>query len=106
MDIQSAELTKLFTLFPIIIPGWVSPIRPAGIADGGIPKALYDGQAQGLECLVDYWEELQLRSWIMAVDDRVDLYCNGNLVPGAGQTVKPGEEQLRQRLYLPHGYLI
>ncbi|PNB76535.1 hypothetical protein C1X30_33215, partial [Pseudomonas sp. FW305-BF6] len=35
-----------------------------------------------------------------------DLYCNGNLVPGAGQTVKPGEEQLRQRLYLPHGYLI
>ncbi|WP_224789197.1 beta-propeller fold lactonase family protein [Pseudomonas fluorescens] len=92
-------------LYPVIIPGWVSPVKPADIAHGGIPKALYDGQAQGLECLVDPWTELQLRSWIMAVDDRVDLYCNGDLVPGAGQTVKPGEETLRQRLYLPHEQL-
>ncbi|CAN7469120.1 YncE family protein [Pseudomonas sp. LjRoot277] len=93
-------------LFPVIIPGWVSPVKPADIAHGGIPKALYDGQAQGLECLVDPWTELRLRSWIMAADDRVDLYCNGDLVPGAGQTVKPGEETLRQRLYLPHGNLM
>ncbi|MCP1444038.1 hypothetical protein J3D54_003170 [Pseudomonas sp. GGS8] len=106
MDIQSAELTKLFVLYPMIIPGWVTPVKPDGIAHGGIPKALYDGQAQGLECLVDSWAELQLRSWIMAVDDRVNLYCNGVLVAGAGQTVKPGEEQLRQRLYLPRGYLM
>lgn len=105
MDIQSAELNKLFVLFPVIIPGWVTPVKPDGIAHGGIPKALYDDQARGLECLVDPWTELQQLSWTMAADDRVDLYCNGNLVPGAGQTVKPGEEQLRQRLYLPHGYL-
>ncbi|MHC8370898.1 hypothetical protein ACYZT2_08840 [Pseudomonas sp. MDT1-85] len=106
MDIQSAAFNELFVLYPVIIPGWVSPVKPADSAHGGIPKALYDGQAQGLECLVDPWTELQLRSWIMAVDDRVDLYCNGDLVPGAGQIVKPGEEQLRQRLYLPHGYLM
>lgn len=105
MDIQSVALNELFVLYPMMIPGWVSPVKPADIAQGGIPKALYDGQAQGLECLVDPWTELQLRSWIMAADDRVDLYCNGDLVPGAGQIVKPGEEQLRQRLYLPHGYL-
>ena len=74
MDIQSAALNELFELHPVIIPGWVSPVKPDGIAHGGIPKALYDGQAQGLECLVDPWTELQLRSWIMAVDDRVDLY--------------------------------
>ncbi len=106
MDTQSAALNELFVLFPVIIPGWVSPVKPADIAHGGIPKALYDGQAQGLECLVDPWTELRLRSWIMAADDRVDLYCNGDLVPGAGQTVKPGEETLRQRLYLPHGNLM
>jgi len=105
MDIQSAVLNELFVLYPIIIQGWVTPVKPAGIADGGIPKALYDGQAQGLVCLVDPWTELQQRSWIMAADDHVDLYCNGDLIPGAGQTVKPGEETLRQRLYLPHGNL-
>lgn len=105
MDIQSAELNKLFVLFPVIIPGWVTPVKPDGIAHGGIPNALYDGQARGLEFLVEPLIEL-LGSWTMAADDRVDLYCNGNLVPGAGQTVKPGEEQLRQRLYLPHGYLM
>jgi hypothetical protein len=106
MDIQPSALNELFVLYPLIIPGWVSPVKPADIAHGGIPKALYDGQTKGLECLVDPWTELQMRSWTMAADDRVDLYCNGNLVPGAGQTVKPGEETLRQRLYLPHGNLM
>ena len=105
MDIQSAVLNELFVLHPMIIQGWVTPVKPAGIADGGISKALYDGQAQGLVCLVDPWTELQQRSWIMAADDHVDLYCNGDLIPGAGQTVKPGEETLRQRLCLPHGNL-
>ncbi|MHC8325548.1 hypothetical protein [Pseudomonas sp. LB1P83] len=106
MDIQSAELKALLVLYPFIIPGWVEPVKPDGIAHGGIPKALYDGQARGLELLVDPWSELGLRSLIMAADDRLDLYCNGILVPGAGVTVKPGEETLRQRLYLPHGYLM
>ncbi|AWM90912.1 hypothetical protein DJ564_08800 [Pseudomonas sp. 31-12] len=106
MDIQSAALIELFVLYPLSILGWVTPVKPDGIAHGGIPKAIYDGQPSGLECLVDPWTELQLLSWIMAVDDRVDLYCNGNLVPGAGKTVKPGEETLRQRLYLPHGNLM
>ena len=95
MDIQSAVLNELFVLHPVIIQGWVTPVKPDGIAQGGIPKAIYDGKDKGLECLVDPWTELQLRSWTMAADDRVDLYVNGDLVPGAGQTVKPGEETLR-----------
>ncbi|UVM48999.1 Ig-like domain-containing protein [Pseudomonas sp. B21-015] len=106
MDIQSAALNEFFVLYPVIIQGWVSPVKPADIAHGGIPKALYDGQAQGLECLVDPWTELQLRSWIMAADDRVDLYVNGDPTPVTGKTIASGEEQLRVRLYLPHGYLM
>ncbi|MDR9864177.1 YncE family protein [Pseudomonas baetica] len=105
MDIQSAVLNQLFVLFPVIIQGWFTPVRPAGIAHGGIPQVLYDGQLQGLECLIDPWPELQLQSWTMAVDDRVDLYINDNTTPVTGVTVKPGEEALRQRLYIPHGYL-
>lgn len=105
MDIQPAELNEVFELVPMHIPGWVSPVKPANLADGGIPKSLYDGQAQGLECLVDPWKELQLRSWTMAADDRVDLYVNDDLTPVTGKTVAPGEEQLRVRLYVPHGRL-
>ncbi|WP_170947242.1 hypothetical protein [Pseudomonas sp. Irchel 3E19] len=105
MDIQSAVLNQLFVLFPVIIQGWITPVRPAGIAHGGIPQVLYDGQSQGLMCLIDPWTELQLQSWTMAVDDRVDLYINDDPTPVAGVTIKPGEEALRQRLYIPHGYL-
>lgn len=105
MDIQSAVLNELFTLYPVIIQGWVTPVKPQGIAHGGIPKVLYDGQTEGLECLIDPWTELQLNSWTMAADDRVDLYINDSPTPVTGRTVKPGEEMLRQRLYLPHGYL-
>ena len=72
MDIQSSAFNKLFELYPMIIQGWVSPVKPADIAHGGIPKVLYDGNPQGLECLVDPWTELQMRSWTMSVDDRVD----------------------------------
>ncbi|WP_170947241.1 hypothetical protein [Pseudomonas sp. Irchel 3E19] len=105
MDIQSAVLNQLFVLFPVIIQGWITPVRPAGIAHGGIPQVLYDGQLQGLLCLIDPWTELQRQSWTMAVDDRVDLYINDNTTPVTGTTVKPGEEAQRLRLYIPHGYL-
>ncbi|MFS2095996.1 hypothetical protein ACCC96_23595 [Pseudomonas sp. Pseusp11] len=105
MDIQSSVLNQLFELFPVIIQGWVSPVKPVGLAHGGIPKAIYDGQSRGLECLVEPWRELQLRSWAMAVDDRVDLYVNDDLTPVDGKTIAPGEEQLRVRLYIPHGRL-
>ncbi|RON69315.1 Ig-like domain-containing protein [Pseudomonas fluorescens] len=105
MDIQSAVLNELFVLFPVIIPGWFTPVKPPNIAHGGIPQSLYDGQSKGLECLIDPWIELRLQSWTMAVDDRVELFINDDPTPVTGATVKPGEEALRQRLYIPHGYL-
>ena len=106
MDIQSSTLNDLFVLYPVIIPGWITPVRPAGLADGGIPQSLYDGQQQGLECLIDPWTELQRKSWTMAADDRADLYVNDDPTPVAGKTVEPGEEQDRIPLRIPHGQLI
>lgn len=105
MDIQSSTFNELFVLYPVIIQGLVTPVKPDGVAHGGIPQALYDDQTQGLECLVDPWTELQLVSWTMAADDRVDLYVNDDPNPVTGKTVAPGEEQLRVRLYLAHGRL-
>ncbi|WP_434710961.1 Ig-like domain-containing protein [Pseudomonas sp. R1-1] len=105
MDIQSSFFNQLFVLYPVIIQGWVTPVKPDGVADGGIPKALYDSQPQGLECLVDPPNEMQLASWTMAVDDRVDLYINDDPTPVTGKTIAPGEEHQRVRLYVPHGAL-
>ncbi|WP_435036818.1 Ig-like domain-containing protein [Pseudomonas neuropathica] len=105
MDIQSSTFNELFVLYPVIIQGWITPVKPDGVAHGGIPQALYDDQTQGLECLADPWTELQLLSWTMAADDRVDLYVNDDPNPVTGKTVAPGEEQLRVRLYLAHGRL-
>ncbi|WP_434628350.1 RCC1 domain-containing protein [Pseudomonas sp. Z6-14] len=106
MDIQSSALSELFTLYPVIIMGWVTPVKPADRAHGGIPKSLYDDQPRGLRCLIDPWTELQRRSWTMAVDDRADLYVNDDPFPVAGKDVGPGEEQLRMELHVPHGRLL
>jgi hypothetical protein len=103
MDIQSAALSQLFVLFPVIIPGWIPSVRPPGIAAGGIPHSIYDDRTKGLECLVDPWAEpLMTRT---AVDDRVDLYIEGVAAPVDGKTISPGEELLRVRLYVPRGRL-
>ncbi|MEN2396223.1 Ig-like domain-containing protein [Pseudomonas halotolerans] len=106
MDIQSSALDDLFVLYPVIIPGWVNPVKPAGLADGGIPKSLYDGEPQGLLCVIDPWTELERQSWTMAAYDRADLYVNDDPTPVAGKTVYPGEEQDRIPLRIPHGQLI
>ncbi|WP_417697366.1 hypothetical protein [Pseudomonas sp.] len=106
MDIQSSTLDALFELYPVIIPGWIKPVKPDGLADCGIPKSLYDGQPLGLECLIEPWTELQRQSWTMAADDRVGLYINDDPTPVAGKTIAVGEERDRIRLYIPHGQLI
>ncbi|SCW95196.1 Ig-like domain-containing protein [Pseudomonas sp. NFACC56-3] len=106
MDIQSSTLDELFVLYPVIIPGWVTPVKPTELADGGIPKSLYDDQPRGLECLIDPLVEMQRHAWALEAWDRVDLYVNDDTTPVAGDTVQPGEEQNRMRLHIPHGRLI
>jgi YVTN family beta-propeller protein len=103
MDIQSAALNELFVLYPVHVSG-LRPVKPVGIADGGIPQALYNDK-QSLVCVVDPWTELQLSNWTMAVNDRVDLYVNDNPSPATGKTVAKGEEKERIPLSLPYGWL-
>ncbi|XVN16686.1 hypothetical protein QZH47_13570 [Pseudomonas corrugata] len=103
MDIQSSTLDDLFELYPVIIPGWITPVKPAGIADGGIPKSLYDGQPQGLLCLIDPWTELKRQSWTMAAYDRADLFVNDDPTPVAGKTVDPGKSRIASPCTSPMG---
>ncbi|WP_426236625.1 hypothetical protein [Pseudomonas sp. TWP3-2] len=106
MDIQSSTLNSLFVLVPVIIQGWVSPVKPGDLAHGGIPWSIYDEQPKGLECLIDPWTEQKARGATLVVDDRVDLYLNNDANAVTGHTVKEGEEQQRILLYVPKGRLI
>ncbi|WP_426206301.1 hypothetical protein [Pseudomonas sp. TWP3-1] len=106
MDIQSSTLNSLFVLVPVIIQGWVSPVKPGDLAHGGIPWSIYDDQPNGLECLIDPWTEQKARGATLVVDDRVDLYLNNDANAVTGHTVKKGEEQQRILLYVPKGRLI
>lgn len=90
-------------LFPVIIQGWVSPVQPAGLADGGISKKLYHDDPRGLMCLID--PLTTLGSIVLAVDDRVDLHLGNRPMPVDGHTIQPGEENIRMRLYVPQGLL-
>ncbi|UQI32630.1 Ig-like domain-containing protein [Pseudomonas bijieensis] len=106
MDIQSSELDELFKMVPVIIPGWITPVKPVDLAHGGIPKSLYDDQPRGLQCLIEPLTEMQRHAWTLEAWDRVDLYVNDDSTPVAGDTVQPGEEANRMPLYIPHGRLI
>jgi YVTN family beta-propeller protein len=113
MDILSSQLTDsndlvgLFLLYPVIIPGWVTPVRPAGTAHGGIPMDLAEGE-KGLECLVDPWAESFNET--VAVDDRIELYIKHSASSVArqvdGKTIARGEENERVRLYVPKARLL
>ncbi|WP_160165326.1 hypothetical protein [Pseudomonas sp. GM30] len=58
MDTHSIS-NKIFELYPLLIPGWITPIKPADRADGGIPKSIYDGNPLGLQVVIDPWTERQ-----------------------------------------------
>ncbi|MFW9269248.1 hypothetical protein ACLK1G_18900 [Pseudomonas sp. NR3] len=105
MNIPASALSHPFELFPVHIPGWVTPVLPANIAHGGIPKSIYDDQPRGLQCVINPLTELKSGSWIMAAFDQVNLYVNGVRVSGAGLTIQPGDEAEFIALDLPHGQL-
>lgn len=105
VDIQSLVLNESFVLFPVFVPGWVSPIKPPERANGGIPRLLYDDKPTGLQCVVDPWSELKSRNQIMEAFDSVALFVNNELTPVDGATVQPGDEQKRIALNVPHGHL-
>lgn len=100
IDIQSDEFIEILKLYPVFVPGWVTPVNSSDPADGGVARRVFVGDPKRLLCVVDPWTELQRRNaQPMAAFDTVDLYVNGNPVDSA--TVFPGEEDKRVPLYAP-----
>ena len=109
MDGQSntSEDIEVFTLYPVMIQGWVDPVQPRERADGGIPKKIYDEVPEGLECLIDPWTEFRtLRVAPPALNDRVDLYIDGLPTAVAGKTIQPADVDQRITLHVPKNYLV
>jgi hypothetical protein len=99
---NSPDDSNVFVLYPVMIPGWVTPVQPAGIADGGIPKRIYDEAPEGLECLIDPWTEFRTRGIEpLALNDRVDLYIDSWPAAVAGKTIQPADVDQRIALHIP-----
>jgi len=102
IDIQSEELIGIFKLYPVIVPGWTTPIKPAERAHGGVPRRLFTGEPARLLCVVDPWTVLQSRGvQNLAAFDSVELFVNGEPTPVDSHTVLPGTETHRIALYVP-----
>jgi len=101
MDTHSIS-NKIFELYPLLITGWITPIKPADRADGGIPKSIYDGNLLGLQVVIDPWTERQFFQDPKAEFDSVALYLNDDEPPVASHTVQPGDEHKPIPLYVPH----
>jgi hypothetical protein len=97
--------SNVLVLFPVIIPGWKTPVIHDANPDGGIRLALFDEHPGGLLCLIDPWLNAASMSVVMGIDDRVDLFVDGRETPVTGKTIGPGEENDRVRLYIPKGIL-
>jgi hypothetical protein len=100
VDIQSSALNELFVLYPLIIQGAVTPVKPDGIANVGVSRALVGADPRGLEVLADPWIELKMLASTKATHDRIDIYIEGNPNPVTGKTIPPGEEDQRMALYV------
>ncbi|WP_420230808.1 hypothetical protein ACN079_15375 [Pseudomonas sp. ABY48] len=105
MAIQSSAANNPLVLGPVMIPGWVTPVKPENFAHGGIPKRIYDDAPDGCECWIDPWTEFQARAWTIGVGDRADLYLNDETTPVDGATVQPGEENKQIVMHIPKGRL-
>ncbi|MHC8377074.1 hypothetical protein ACYZT3_13880 [Pseudomonas sp. MDT1-16] len=103
MDSQTNN--NVLKLYPVILPGWKTPVIHDSNPDGGIPLSLFDEHLEGLLCLIDPWLNAASKSVVMAVDDRIDLFVDGRETPVTGKTIGRDEENDRVRLYIPKGIL-
>jgi hypothetical protein len=102
IDIQSDEVIEVLKLVPVFIPGWVTPVKPSGLAHGGVPRRLFTGTPESVRCVVDPWTELINRGVAaLAEYDSVALFINDEATPVDSHTVEPGEENKRVALYAP-----
>lgn len=96
MDNQTNN--NVLTLYPVIIPGWKTPVIHDSNPQGGIPLSLFNEHLEGLLCIMDPWLNA-------APNDRVDLYVDGRATPVTGKNIEPGKENDRVQLHIPKGIL-
>ncbi|MHA3739331.1 hypothetical protein ACXR0M_27195, partial [Pseudomonas sp. Eth.TT006] len=96
MNLQSQEANAALALYPVYPPQWITPVQPAGLADGGIALSAFG--SQGLMLVID--PITGLRTWTMAAFDTVTLYVNG-VDTGVKETILPGKEGDRFAVYVP-----
>ncbi|WP_130928546.1 hypothetical protein [Pseudomonas sp. Sample_20] len=96
VQVNSLEANAALALYPVYPPQWITPVLPAGTADGGLPLSAFI--PSGVELVID--PITGLRNWVMAAYDVVTIFVNG-VSTGISKTIYPGEEQERILLHVP-----
>ncbi|CAH0288417.1 MULTISPECIES: hypothetical protein [Pseudomonas] len=102
INVNSAQASDGLLLVPMFIPGWRTPVQPAGLAHGGIPLSIYQAP-NGLALVID--PPTMLKTFTLDAFDTVEVWVNGKAT-SVSKVILPGEEQLRILLYLPLGRLV
>lgn len=107
IDIQSDEVIEVLKLVPVFIPGWVTPVKPSGLAHGGVPRRLFTGTPESVRCVVDPWTLLLNRGVAtLAEYESVELFINAGKTPVYSAVIEPGEENKRVALNAPKAKFI
>ncbi|WP_145251648.1 hypothetical protein [Pseudomonas sp. SJZ131] len=96
---EMSAQNQILVLYPLMIPGWITPVIHAQNPHGGISKAIYDDKALGLKCFIDPWTSPML------IGDHVNILVNDRLIPEAGRTIGAGQEDSRVETNIPKGVL-
>ncbi|MCU0093468.1 hypothetical protein N8H72_26095 [Pseudomonas koreensis] len=100
INIQTAQITADLKLFPVLPLGWRTPVKPPGLAHGGLPHSA--ATSQGFQILIE--PVTALLSWIVAAYDVLELVVD-TVPTGITRTILPGEEGDRFLMYLPAKWL-
>jgi|GEM_PF-3704426 len=101
INLYSPQVTSGLLLAPMFIPGWKTPVLPAGAFHGGIPLSIHSPSIP-LYVVIDPFTAF---ATAMAAGDSVELFANGQPT-GVIKIVKKGEENDRIGIELPWGWLV
>lgn len=99
--LNTPQTDAVLKLFPMVIPGWRTPVLPAGVYHGGIPRSIHSPLIP-LYMVIDPVTTL---ATTLAIGDSVEMWVNGKPT-SVIKVIKKGEENDRFEMELPWGLLL
>ncbi|MFJ2712127.1 hypothetical protein ACIOZM_14730 [Pseudomonas sp. NPDC087346] len=100
-NLNSPQADAALALLPMFIPGWKTPVLPAGDYHGGIPLSIHSPSTM-LYMVID---PLTTLSITLAIGDSVELWVNDQPT-SVIKLIRKGDENDRIEMEMPWGWLV